>query len=125
VSCLRASLAAALVVLLAPVASAAARSDDIIPGAYIVVYKSDVDSVNAKTDDLEKREGFKSGNRYSHALKGFSATLSPGQLKKVSDDPDVAFVSPDRVVHADDALAAGSAVSPCFLISTWMPLRSK
>src|SRR4051794_33886541 len=107
VSFLRASLAAALVVLLAPVATAAARNDETIPDAYIVVYKNDVDSVNGKTDDLEKHEGFTSENRYSHALKGFSAPLSPGQLKKVQDDPDVAFVSPDRVVHADDSLFPG------------------
>ena len=111
-SFLRASLAAALVALLVPVASAAARNDETIPDAYIVVYKSDVDSVDVKTDDLEKREGFKSANRYSHALKGFSATLSPGQLKKVTGDPDVAYVTPDRVVHADASPAPGEPLAP-------------
>src|SRR3954452_4176829 len=112
VSFLRASLAAALVVSLAPVATASARNDETIPDAYIVVYKSDVDSVTAKTDALEQHGGFKSENRYSHALKGFSATLSPGQLKKVQDDPDVAFVSPDRVVHSYASLARGEPLPP-------------
>src|SRR3954452_21520675 len=112
VSFLRASLAAALVVLLAPVATATAHNDETIPDAYIVVYKNDVDTVDGKTDDLERHEGFKSDKRYSHALKGFSATLSPGQLKKVQDDPDVAFVTPDRVVHADASLVAGEPLPP-------------
>lgn len=36
-------------------------------------------------------------------IRGAHYTISAGQLKKLSDDPDVRFISPDRVVHATAA----------------------
>ncbi len=95
-------------------AVAVARDADVVPDGYIVVYNQDVPSVNGETDALEQSQGFRSQHRYGHALKGFSARLSPGQLKKVQADPAVAYVMQDRYVHAVDAvpLAANEPLPP-------------
>jgi subtilisin family serine protease len=78
------------------------------PASYIVVYRDKVD-VDAKTTALERAQGFASAFRYRHALRGFAATLSAPQLERLSADPDVAFISPDRTVEAVGTapLAAG------------------
>ena len=107
-----AAFAVALAAFLTWPTGASARDADVVPGSYIVVFDQSVPSVNRKTDALEKANGFQSRFRYSHALKGFSARLSPGQLRKVQSDPAVAYVTQDRVVHALDALAPGEPLPP-------------
>jgi subtilisin len=88
-----------------PGSAAAAQGDQ----SYIVVYKSSVSSPDTVTAKHERDDGFDATFKYGHAIKGFAAKLSPGQLKKVQGDPDVAFVSRDGTVHAvgNDPLAAG------------------
>jgi subtilisin len=103
---LAAGLAAAL---LAP-ASAAARGDDTVPGQYIVVFKGSVRDANRATDDQERAHGFRARYRYGRALKGFTARLSAAQVERLQADPQVAFVTQDRVVHATGAVAAGETV---------------
>jgi len=99
-------LALALLAALPGGASAAAGDQ-----SYIVVYKGSVASPDSVTTKHEKQDGFSARFRYSHALKGFAATLSPGQLKKVQADPDVAFVSADQTVQAvgTNPLASGDS----------------
>src|SRR3954462_14648319 len=63
---------------------------------YIVVYEPSVTAPAAQTQDPEQEAGFDSRFEYRSAIKGFAATLSPGQLAEVQSDPAVAFVSPDR-----------------------------
>jgi subtilisin len=83
------------------------RSDDQIPGRYIVVYRDSVESVNRATERRERSVGFRSRFRYRSALKGFAARLSSSQVRKLRDDPAVDFVSADRVVRASAELAEG------------------
>jgi subtilisin len=71
---------------------------------YIVAYRPAVDRPNEVTEELAKNQGFKTSHRFRHALEGFSAPLSPGQVRKLRDDPRVDFVAPDRVVHALEAV---------------------
>jgi subtilisin family serine protease len=85
-------IAAAL--LAAPATASAAGSP------YVVVYRSTVSNVDAQTSALQSNLGFVSAFRYSSALKGFAATLTPGQLNAVSHDASVAFVEPDIAVTA-------------------------
>lgn len=102
----------ALLAALVPAASASARSSDVIPGRYVVVFKSTVGSVNRETDQRERTDGFKARFRYGHAIKGFAASLSPAQVAKLRADPEVAAVSADREVFASAAvpLAGGETV---------------
>jgi subtilisin len=99
---------ATLVPALAP-AGAAARGEKPLAGRYIVVYRGSVSSVNRETDQRERRDGFRSRLRYSHAVKGFAASLSPGQVGKLRSDPEVASVTPDYAVHALGAIASGDS----------------
>ena len=71
---------------------------------YIVVYRTSVGDTRGKTDRLERERGFRATRRYDQAIKGFAATLSPAQVEALRDDPDVAFVSPDRPVQAQGAV---------------------
>ncbi len=86
-----------------PPATAAApriRRPQQVPGHYIVVYKPSVGDIRGKTERLERARGFQATRRYERALEGFAATLSVAQVEALRDDPDVAFVSPDRPVQA-------------------------
>ena len=107
---LRAPVVLSLLLLALPAAEAsAAREPDTVPGQYVVVYDDAVADPAAETDKREKRDGFKSDLRYSRAIKGFAAKLSPGQAKKLQADPAVDAVVPDRRVHASAALIAGDS----------------
>jgi subtilisin family serine protease len=95
-------------------AARAERSGDRIAGRYIVVYEKGVGDVTTETDKRERGLGFRSELRYGRALKGFSARLSPGQVRALQADPDVAFVSPDRAVRAVGSvpLVSGESLPP-------------
>jgi subtilisin len=95
--------------LLAP-ASASARGGEPVRGQYIVVFKASVGDANRATDDQERAQGFRARYRYDRALKGFTARLSQQQLDRLQADPRVAFVTQDRVVQAQGAVAAGETV---------------
>lgn len=84
-----------------PVASAAAGVEERVADGYIVVFDRSTANVARETEERERSGGFKSRLRFQRALKGFSATLSPGQVRRLRADPDVAYVAPDRIVRAD------------------------
>ncbi|MFL5887232.1 MAG: S8 family peptidase, partial [Thermoleophilaceae bacterium] len=89
-------LAVAAAAAALPGTAAAASGDQ----GYIVVYKASTSSPDTVTTKHERDDGFDARFRYRHAVKGFAAKLSPGQLKKVEADPNVAFVSRDQTVQA-------------------------
>jgi subtilisin family serine protease len=88
-------------------------ADPAVDGRYIVVYDRGVD-VDAETDRQQRARGFRARFRYRTALKGFAAKLSPGQVRALRADADVAYVTPDRRVRALGAvpLAAGEPAPP-------------
>ncbi len=90
------TITALLVAACAAAAPAAAE-----PGnpSYIVVLRDSTPSAAAETARLERAHAFQSEQVYVHALKGFAAHLGKRQLARVSADPSVAFVSPDREVR--------------------------
>jgi subtilisin family serine protease len=79
-----------------------------IEGRYLVVLKSDVvgpagsarakGSVRGTATGLAGRYGAAVGEVFDAALTGFSATLSPGQARRLAADPAVAYVEQDRVI---------------------------
>jgi subtilisin family serine protease len=96
-------------------ASAAKPADgDVLPGRYVVVYEPSVADVDGETDARERARGFRARHRYRSAVKGFSAALSPGQVRQLREDPEVAYVSQDRAVRALGVvpLVAGEATPP-------------
>ncbi|MBA2342037.1 MAG: protease inhibitor I9 family protein, partial [Thermoleophilaceae bacterium] len=71
-----------------------------VPGSYIVLYRRSLAAPGETTERLEREQRFRTKLRYGRALKGFAAKLSPGQVEQLREDPAVASVTPDRVVHA-------------------------
>jgi subtilisin family serine protease len=102
--------AAAVAAILSPLASAAPRPAEVIPDRYVVVYADAAGGPAAETAQREQRDGFDARHVYSRSVDGFAARLTPAQVRKLESDPEVAFVAPDRVLHASDALAAGETV---------------
>jgi subtilisin family serine protease len=105
-----AAIAAVSTVLVLPSAAAAQPEGPIVaesaPNAiqdsYIVVLKDNGmarDAVRGNADGLVGRYGGKIGFTYRAALKGFSATMTQKQAKRVAADPAVAYVEQDRTVQ--------------------------
>ncbi|HEX8864125.1 MAG TPA: S8 family peptidase, partial [Lentzea sp.] len=104
-----AAIAAVGTVLALPQAAAAQPEGPIVaesaPNAvqdsYIVVLKDTVSrsEVGGRAGDLASRYGGKIGFTYRAAFKGFSATLSKQQAKRLAADPAVAYVEQDRTVQ--------------------------
>ena len=99
---------AALVLGLTAVATAAAATSP-----YVVVYNSSADNVGPETNNLQGQLGFQSKFRYSAALNGFAANLTPGQVKALQANPTVAYVTPDTTFTATGmATLAGNETLP-------------
>jgi subtilisin family serine protease len=92
-------LAGALVALsLTPATSTAAAPA--ATGSYIVVLADGAASA-ATVQGHARVAGVTPTHVYSHALRGYSATLTAAAAKRLAADPRVASVSPDRAVHMD------------------------
>jgi subtilisin len=79
---------------------------------HIVVFKASVPDVDSATDRHERARGFRADKRFRTAVRGFAARLSAAQASRLSQDPDVAFLSPDRPVRTSRLapLAPGESV---------------
>lgn len=77
--------------------------------AYVVSFPSGVSDVDRAVRNRERRDGFRSRHRYRSALKGFSARLAPGQVRRLRADPEIATVMRDHPVHTQggEPLAPG------------------
>jgi subtilisin len=106
-----AALFVCLTTLAAPTLAAGRDGDEhVVPGSYIVVLEDSVQSVSRQLAEHERREGFQARRVYRTALKGYSARLTHAQVRDLRNDPQVASVEPNRIVHASDTLAGGESV---------------
>ena len=110
----RRAIAAGLIAALATttaLGSAVEATSTAAPTGYIVVLRDATDP-GARTAQLERALGFSAKHRYTAAIPGFAAKLTPVQVAGLRADPRVAFVSMDGIVQTDalDALASGELV---------------
>ena len=90
--------AAALTALsLTVVGTSAGGAPSTATGPYIVVLADGV-SASATADDHARRYGTSVTHVYSHALHGYSATMSEAAAKRLARDDEVASVAPDQPV---------------------------
>ncbi|MDY7227760.1 Ig-like domain-containing protein [Hyalangium rubrum] len=77
-----------------------------IPNRYIVVFddkakqspRASVQEVSKASDTLVRAHGGAVRKLYSHALRGFSVTMTEEEALRMSEDPRVRYVEQDRVV---------------------------
>jgi subtilisin family serine protease len=75
------------------------RSDNPVPGQYIVVFKDSASAIPGNTTRaLEARHGVRAERSFQHALRGFSLRASEAQALKLAQDPDVKYVVEDSFV---------------------------
>jgi subtilisin family serine protease len=74
----------------------------------IVVLERTADPVATETAEREAALGFDAERRFSRAVRGFAADLTPEQVQALREDPEVAMVVPDRPVRALAAVPAKS-----------------
>src|SRR3989344_4431977 len=91
-------LFAALLLIGVAVSALEEGADNRIPGQYIVVLNDSVTDVDRAEEELTRQARGERLLSYRHALRGFSARLSPEAALELANDPRVAFVSEDRVV---------------------------
>ena len=72
-----------------------AGSADVVPNSYIVAYKAN--AVRTSAQALAGKYGGSVTHTYTHALNGFSATMSEAQAKRLAADPSVEYVQADGI----------------------------
>ncbi|MQA99898.1 MAG: S8 family serine peptidase [Actinobacteria bacterium] len=76
-------------------------------GRYIVVLKDSVTRPRAIASDHRREHSLLVEHVYSHALKGYSARMSPASAARIASDPRVAFVEVDQRVRAFGEVPTG------------------
>ncbi len=77
----------------------AERVGERIAGHYIVVFRDDIEDEENVFDRIAAHvPGFERTETYRHALRGFAAELTKGEVAAIALDPAVAFISEDREV---------------------------
>jgi subtilisin len=97
---------AALAVLLPvlPIAAADGPPEPMI----VLLRESDGVDTDRVVQRVSRAEGIRATHEFRHALHGFAASLTPGQVRRVARDPEVEAVVPDAVVElAAQATPAG------------------
>jgi subtilisin family serine protease len=91
--------AALLLCLTAMLAMAPAAFSAPSRAPYIVVLKDDVAHPANVARRHEANRGAEVGHIYGVAIKGYSADLTPGELKAIKQDPNVDYVERDGIIR--------------------------
>lgn len=81
--------------------SSQANAGDPISGQYIVVFNRGVADAPGLARRLVNASGGQLGFTYEHAIKGFSARLSPAAADAISRNPNVEMVEADQIMLAN------------------------
>ena len=109
-----ATAAATLTILGIPASATAAPAEkavlsvpgaEVVPDSYVVVLREDRSAVPGQARTLAERHGATVQRTYSHALRGFAATMGAQQARRMAADPAVAYVQPNVVHRASDTQA--------------------
>ncbi|MFN2566022.1 MAG: S8 family peptidase [Gemmatimonadaceae bacterium] len=73
---------------------------EVIPGQYVVVFRTEVRDVPGLARQLAAAHGASPRFVYEHALKGFAARISDAAAAALARNPNVAYVEQDQVVRA-------------------------
>lgn len=65
---------------------------------HIIQFDPSLDDIDSRIDKIEKSHNFKVHNKYYHAMKGFSANLTPNQISKLFQDKDIIDIEKDSVM---------------------------
>jgi len=79
-------------------ATLAVPGAEVVPNSYIVVLKDGTGPVAGQARELAGRHAATIGATYSHALRGFAATMTQTQARRLAAEKTVAYVQPN-VVH--------------------------
>lgn len=69
--------------------------------SYIIVFKEQVQNVDAEVEQLSKRFGIKAGFKYKNTIKGFSAKLPAAAILGLSNNPNIDYIEQDQVMSAN------------------------
>ena len=88
--------------LKAPLGISAAQqsAEGAIPGQYIVVFRDNVADAASLARQLAAAHGASIRFIYQSAIKGFAAQMSDAAAAALANNPTVAYVEQDQVVHA-------------------------
>jgi subtilisin family serine protease len=75
------------------------RGAEGIDGQYIVVFRDAVANPGSRAESMGRAHSARMRFVYDRALKGFAAGLTPGAVAALRNDPDVAYVEQDGVMH--------------------------
>lgn len=78
--------------------AAAEQPEDGQLGRYIVVLDENADLLGSTLQRVQSLTGLKVGHVYDKGLRGYSATMPKGLVKKLLADPQVKYVEPDQQV---------------------------
>jgi len=95
-----------------PLVVHAAPPQEKIADRYIVLFDSSVTDPSQEARDIASATGGTLHHTYAHAVKGFSATLSPGAIEALRHDSRVVWIEEDRRVHAAALLLPQSPQQP-------------
>ncbi|GAA2542868.1 hypothetical protein GCM10010435_08340 [Winogradskya consettensis] len=79
---------------------AVAPDADVVPDSYVILLEQAGTAVKTQATALVKKHGGKVRQTYSHAVRGFAATMTAEQAAKLAADPAVTAVQPNIVHHA-------------------------
>lgn len=71
-----------------------------VPDHYVVVLKADAD-VDGVVRRLNRSHGVSADLTYTHSIRGFSASIPPGLVKKILDDESVVRLEEDFVISVN------------------------
>jgi aqualysin 1 len=84
-----------------PLATHRDVASQVIPGKYIVVFKADVQNPAQEAASLVRAVKGQVHRTFTHAIKGFSASIPEAALAGMSRNPNVASIEPDQTVHVN------------------------